>query len=122
MLRLRRGKQAKWTEKVFVQFSESQIKRAVLTKRWKYSVRSPKQEGAHQPSASMYEEEFLYDLECDPYALTNVIGLKSRRTVAETMRNRLIRRMIAAEKKPVIKTAPERPSGGRGVIAQEARL
>ena len=105
-----------WPDDVFVQISEAQTGRAVRTQRWKYGVNAT---GTHPPPtgrADRYAEQYLYDLEVDPYELTNLIGLESHREVARVMRERLLRRIEeAGELPPRIKEAPQRPSGQRRV-------
>ncbi len=111
-----------WPEEVFVQISESQVGRAVRTHRWKYGVTAPDVPGRSQMGADRYVEEYLYDLEADPYELTNLIGFESHSGVAEVMRERLIRRMReAGEPVPVIEPAEPRKSGQRRVSEVEAR-
>jgi len=122
ILPLLRGETAGWPEEVFVQISESQVGRAVRTQRWKYGVSAPGRDGWREPAADRYVEEYLYDLQADPYELTNLIGLESHREVAGVMRGRLVRRMIeVGEGEPAIEAAPERPGGQRRVSADEAR-
>jgi arylsulfatase A-like enzyme len=123
ILPLNRGESDGWPEEVFVQISEAQVGRCVRTHRWKYSVSAPDANGGSDPSADRYGEEFLYDLVYDPHELDNRIGLESHQEVAAVMRERLIRRMVAAgEAEPVIEPAPSRPSGQRRVTAEEARM
>ena len=74
----------------------AEVGRAVRTKRWKYGVTAPDKKGYEDPGSEKYVESYLYDLEADPYELTNLIGLESHRKVAETMWERLNRRMVAA--------------------------
>lgn len=120
ILPLLRGDKTGWPEEVFIQISESQVGRAVRTRRWKYSVVAPERNGWQDSAADRYMEEFLYDLEADPYELTNLIGLESHRQVADVLRERLIRRMVAAgEAAPVIEPAPPRPKGQRHVFPEE---
>jgi arylsulfatase A-like enzyme len=120
-LRLLRGDRQGWPEEVFVQISEAQVGRAVRTRRWKYGVHAPDRHGGRDPGADRYVEEYLYDLEADPYELTNLIGLESHRTVAAVLRERLRRRMVeAGEAAPVIEEAPPRRSGQRRVREDEA--
>jgi len=115
------GEEIDWPEEVFLQISESQVGRAVRTKRWKYSVMAPEGDGVNDSCADHYVEEFLYDLECDPYELTNLIGLESHREVADVMRERLIRRMVeVGEVAPTIDNAPSRPAGQRWVTSEQA--
>jgi len=122
VLPLVRGQTQGWPEEVFIQISESQVGRAVRTQRWKYSVVAPDRDGGQDPDADRYVEEFLYDLEADPYELTNLIGLESHREVATVMRQRLVRRMAeVGEAEPAIEPAPARPGGQRRVSSEEAR-
>jgi arylsulfatase A-like enzyme len=122
LLRLLRGSGANWQDDVFVQISESQVGRAVRTKRWKYAVTAPDKVGWRDAGSDRYVEESLYDMAHDPYELTNLIGLESHAEVAATMRERLIRRMVqAGEPAPTIEPAPSKKSGQRRVTAEEAR-
>lgn len=121
ILPLVRGDAAGWPEEVFVQISESQVGRAVRTHRWKYSVVAPDKHGWHDAASDRYVEEYLYDLEADPYELSNLVGFESHQQVAAMMRERLIRRMVqAGEAEPVIELAPTHPSGQRRVTSREA--
>ncbi len=121
-LPLLRGERADWPAEVFVQISESQVGRAVRTRRWKYGVTAPDRDGRRDPGADRYVEEYLYDLQADPYELTNLAGLESHRTVAAVLAERLVRRMVeAGEAAPTIELAPSRPNGQRRVLAEEAR-
>ncbi|NLV90817.1 MAG: sulfatase-like hydrolase/transferase [Firmicutes bacterium] len=111
-----------WPEEIYVQISESQVGRAVRTHRWKYGVVAPDKNGWDDPASLVYEEAYLYDLQADPYELTNLIGLESHQEVAEVMRQRLLCRMTAAgEEVAEILTAPLRTSGQRRVTPDEAR-
>ncbi|HZK21682.1 MAG TPA: sulfatase-like hydrolase/transferase [Oscillospiraceae bacterium] len=89
----------------FVQVSESQIGRAVRTKRYLYSIRA-KGNGFTRHSATVYYEDYLYDMEKDPYQKENLIkspDYEQERTVLKEM---LIKEMVRAEeKKPIIKPA-----------------
>lgn len=111
-----------WPDDVYVQISEAQIGRAVRTSRWKYSVSSldPKTDSA---SSDTYREEFLYDLQADPYELTNLIGFESHRNVTEALRERLLKRMVEAGESPAqIVPADSKRSGQRRVSEAEIRL
>ena len=95
-----RGQGADWPEEVFVQISEAQTGRAVRTERWKYGVDAPGEPG---PWSERFVEQYLYDLQADPYELANLISSEAHRPVAEEMRDRLIRRMVeAGERAPEI--------------------
>ena len=65
-------KAADWPEEVFLQISESQVGRAIRTNKWKYSVRAYDKDGKIDSHSSSYTEDFLYDLENDPYELNNL--------------------------------------------------
>ena len=123
LMPLIRRETKEWPDDVYVQISESQVGRAVRTKRWKYSVSSPDpiRNGA---SSELYVEEYLYDLLADPYELTNLIGLDSHRQTADVLRNRLLRRMAEAGEAPaqIITAAAAGKSGQRRVTEQEAWL
>jgi arylsulfatase A-like enzyme len=119
-LPLLRGERAGWPEEVLVQISEIQVGRAIRTHRWKYSVSAPDLDGWDNAAADRYAEEFLYDLEADPYELTNLVGLETYREVADELRERLIRRMVeAGERAPVVEPAEPRPAGERGLTPGE---
>ncbi len=117
-----RGEAIDWPEEAFIQISESQVGRAVRTKRWKYGVDAPGKNGGQDAGSDRYEEQYLYDLEVDPYELTNLIGRSSHVEVADIMRTRLIRRMVeAGEAAPEIVPAVVKGHGQRSITAAEAR-
>ena len=110
-----------WPEEVFLQISEAQVGRAVRTHRWKYSVSAPNKNGGRDPKSDHYVEEFLYDLETDPYELHNLIEYDAYDEVKAVMRERLLRRMEeAGEDRPTIELAPTHPSGQRHLLPGEA--
>ena len=112
LLPLLRGAGTPWPEEVFVQISESQVGRAVRTHRWKYGVTAPGVQGGEAPGAASYVEQYLYDLDSDPYELNNLAGRGSHRGVADRMRERLLRRMAEAGEPPAEVLPPEnRPPG-----------
>jgi arylsulfatase A-like enzyme len=120
LLPLLRGERADWPDDIFLQISEDQVGRAVRTQRWKYSVYAPHKNGREDASSPLYVEQYLYDLQADPHELTNLIGLESHRAVADALRARLIRRMVAVgEEAPTILAAPPRPGGQRRVLPDE---
>ena len=122
LMPLLRGGGADWPTEVFVQISEAQVGRAVRTHRWKYGVDAPGEKGRDVAGADLYEEQYLYDLQADPYELNNLVGLESHREVAQVMKERLLRRMEeAGEARPHIKEAEQRRSGQRKVSPEEAR-
>lgn len=96
-----------WPEEGFIQISESQVGRAIRTERWKYGVVAPDKHGWHDSCSERYVEQYLYDLEADPYELRNLAGSRKHREVAAELSERLIRRMVeAGEAAPVIEAAP----------------
>ncbi|MFC5649710.1 sulfatase-like hydrolase/transferase [Paenibacillus solisilvae] len=110
-----------WRDDVYVQISEDGIGRAIRTSRWKYAVASL--EGAKDaPSTDIYEERYLYDLQADPYELTNLIGFESHRDVTAVLKERLLRRMVEAGEAPAtINAAESKQSRQRRVSASEVR-
>ena len=98
---------ADWQDEVFIQISESQVGRAIRSKRWKYAVTAPDKDGWNDMSSDHYVETELYDLLADPNELHNRAGCETHRHVADVLRSRLIRRMIEAnEDEPIIEPAP----------------
>ncbi len=86
---------------VFVQISESQIGRAVRTKKWKYSARAHGS-GNFRHSAKVYYDDFLYDLENDPIEKFNLVNDEKYEKVLKEMRALLSREMVkAGERTPV---------------------
>ncbi len=119
---LTRGENDGWPEEVFIQISESQVGRAVRTHRWKYSVFAPDKHAWDDPDSDHYAEEFLYDLEADPYELHNRLGYESHQKVAAVMRERLIRRLKEiGENEPTIEIAPVKPAFQFRVSDEEAQ-
>jgi len=117
ILPLVRCERGDWPEEVFLQISEAQVGRALRTQRWKYSVVAPQRDGWIDPDSDVYVEASLYDLESDPYELCDLIGYDAYDGVKADLRERLIRRMVAAgETAPTIEPAPTRPSGQRQVL------
>lgn len=124
ILPLLRGNDAEWPDDMFIQISESQVGRALRTKRWKYSVVAPDKNGSAVPGSDHYVEEYLYDMLADPYELTNLVEMASHSETRAVLRERLIKRMVeAGETAPTIEPAvtEAKPSGQRRVTAQEAR-
>lgn len=74
-------------DSVYVQISESQTGRAVRTAKWKYSVTSPDRD---KPFSDTYKEDFLYDLEKDPYEQNNLIGESGYESIKENLAQLLL--------------------------------
>ena len=106
-----KGTTENWPQEVFVQISESQIGRAIRTSKWKYSVCAPGEvEWANTDRSEVYVEDFLYDLETDPYEKNDLVAHPDykgmRAQLAETLKRRMIQ---AGEKGPHILPQDARP-------------
>ena len=111
-----------WPAEVFLQISESQVGRAIRTKRWKYAVHAPDKDGWRDAGSDHYVEQYLYDLDSDPYELQNLAGIDALAPVADDLRDRLIRRMVeAGEAAPTITPAPSRPAVQRALDIDAVR-
>lgn len=121
LLPLLRGETAGWPEEVFVQVSETEVGRVVRTRRWKYAVTAPGLDGERHAAADRYLESCLYDLEADPWELTNLAESVAHAPVAARLRERLVARMVAAgEREPVIESPQRREFFQRRVLPGEA--
>lgn len=95
-----------WQDEVFVQISESEVARAIRTKRWKYGIVAPDKHPWDDTGSDHYVESYLYDLLADPYELDNRVRLVANRDIADTLRERLIERMVdVGEARPTIERA-----------------
>lgn len=102
--KLTEGVPADWPDSVFMQISESQVGRAVRTKKWKYSVKAPGLDGNYYSHSDAYTEDFLYDLENDPNEKNNLVAAPEYGEIRKALSELLIRRMTeAGEKAPVIR-------------------
>jgi arylsulfatase A-like enzyme len=109
-----------WDNEIFVQISESQVGRAIRTRRWKYGVVAPGKDGGKIPASDSYQEDCLYDLEADPYELNNLIGFDSHQELVSVLKERLHKKMAAAGEAPAqIEPAPSHPGGQKIVFADE---
>lgn len=116
ILPLLQGNSEHWQKDVFIQISESQVGRSIRTKRWKYAVVAHDKNGWNDSASTQYKEELLYDLQADPYELTNIIGLEVYDTVTEQLRLALIQRIYNVEGyTPEIIRAEKKDSGQRAI-------
>ena len=100
---LAEGDATDWPEEVFLQISESQVGRAIRTKRWKYSVTAPDKDGVADSESDSYVEDFLYDLENDPHERNNLVKSEPHVAIRERLSEILKNRMLqAGEQEPVI--------------------
>ncbi len=103
LMPLARGERIDWRQDVFVQISESQVGRAVRTRRWKYGVDAPDRDGWNDIDSPTYVEQYLYDLEADPHEQVNLVGRPDYRQVADQLAELLVARMVAVgERAPTI--------------------
>ncbi len=87
---------------VFIQISESQVGRAIRTKRYKYSVKAVGM-GYTRHSSLVYHEDFLYDLEKDPIEKYNLVKDPAYKKVRAELKKMLIKQMVeVGEKKPLV--------------------
>jgi uncharacterized sulfatase len=92
-----------WPQEVFLQISESQVGRAIRTKKWKYSVCAKNKNGGRDLCSDEYMEDYLYNLVRDPHERHNLIADPALTKVRTQLAKILKRRMVAAgEKEPVI--------------------
>ncbi|MFX1407842.1 MAG: sulfatase-like hydrolase/transferase, partial [Promethearchaeota archaeon] len=85
-----------WPEEIFIQISETQVGRAIRTKEWKYSVKVLNKDGILYSQADTYEEEYLYDLENDPYEKNNLVKDPNYSKIRAELSNILKRKMVEA--------------------------
>ena len=88
------GTAQNWPEEVFIQISESQVGRAIRTKKWKYSVKAPNKSGWLFAKSDTYMEDFLYDLENDIHERNNLVKepeyAQVRAELAEVLKKKMI--------------------------------
>ncbi|WP_332445917.1 sulfatase-like hydrolase/transferase [Sphaerochaeta sp.] len=87
---------------VFAQISESRVGRAIRTERYAYAVYAPSLNGGESPASDRYVDDFLYDLERDPYEQVNVVCDPAYRHVTLQLRERLKAWILKAEQKEVV--------------------
>lgn len=109
LLPVTRGQTDHLPAESYIQFGDGFLPpgRALRTSRWKYSVLSAANQKG-KPTARTYTEQELYDLQTDPYELTNLVDFPSHQKVREQFRQRLLNRMKAAgEPKAHIRAHPK---------------
>lgn len=93
-------------ECIFMQISEASNSRAIRTDRYKYAVRDLAPTGYTHHKASIYFEDYLYDLENDINEKHNLIKDRRYKQVKKELKRLLIKEMIkAGETAPVIAPA-----------------
>jgi len=115
-----RGSNEEWDNAAFIQISESQVGRAIRTKRWKYGVVAHDKDGGTESCSDSYEEDYLYDLSTDPYELQNLIEFQSHGPVCDHLKNKLLREMDkAGEEVPTIVQKERTQVGQRKLFEKE---
>ena len=88
---------------IFAQISESRVGRCIRTARYTYSVYAPGVNGGAAAASDRYADDFLYDMEQDPYQLNNVVADPAYAQVKAALRERLLDWIWRAEgTRPVI--------------------
>ncbi|HEV8634037.1 MAG TPA: sulfatase-like hydrolase/transferase [Chloroflexota bacterium] len=87
---------ADWPEEAFFQISEAEVGRGIRTRQWKYSLYAPEKSPRDDAGSDTYVERYLYDLRADPHETYNLVGRPDHAEVAAQLRERLVRRMVAA--------------------------
>ena len=114
---------AEFPQEIFVQISESQVGRAIRTKRWKYSVEALDRHPIQDSGSDVYTETFLYDLEHDPYELRNLIHSQAHIPVCRVLADKLKRKMEeSGEQVPVILEAEKKSEGQLRLFEGEENL
>lgn len=110
-----------WEDVAFYHISETQLGRGIRTKKWKYSVHAPHvqplmrmdehftTEGFYRmlmnskPGSDSYIEQYLFDLEADPYEKNNLVNDPKLKDIRAQLAQILCRCMErAGEKTPAI--------------------
>lgn len=86
---------------VFAQISESRVGRCIRTPKYKYAVYAPDKNGGTDMDSDAYVDDFLYDLEKDPFELTNLINDETYTSDKLVLRERLTDWILQAEHKEV---------------------
>lgn len=74
---------------VYAQISESRVGRCVRTDKYLYSIYAPKVNGGAVSSCTKYRDDYLYDMEKDPYQLNNLIDNDEYLLIKEKLKNKL---------------------------------
>ncbi len=85
-----------WRDVHFAQLSESQTGRCIRTSKWKYSVRADSA-GDIGKNSPVYYDDFLYDLENDPFEHKNLIKKPEYGQIRKELKDVLLREIKIAE-------------------------
>lgn len=75
---------------VYIQISESRVGRCLRTDSYKYAVVAPFVNGGAVASSNHYIDDFLYDLQADPFELHNLTGETAYAVIKKRLRARLL--------------------------------
>ncbi len=101
LLPVTRGDMCRLPTESYIQFGDHFMPpgRAIRTNRWKYAVTaSAEYDSAAQ--APIYTETHLFDLQTDPYELTNLITVAAHAPVRGMLRSRLLERLQSTGEPP----------------------
>lgn len=74
----------------FAQISESRLGRCIRTPEFTYSVYAPGVNGGAAAASDIYADDFLYDMQADPWQLHNVVADPAYAQVKAFLRTRLL--------------------------------
>ena len=75
---------------VYAQISESRCGRCIRTENYMYSVYAPGINGGEAAASDVYADDFLYDMQKDPWQLNNVVADPAYANVKAELRERLL--------------------------------
>ncbi|WP_424990597.1 sulfatase-like hydrolase/transferase [Fluviibacterium sp. S390] len=85
---------------IFIQISESQVGRALRHGQWKYCVSADHLNPFEHAGSDRYRETHLYDLDSDPWELTNLVASADHKDVRASLAARLTARMVEVGELP----------------------
>lgn len=120
LVALMRHSEDDWDDEAFMQISESEVSRAIRTRRWKYGITAPEADPIRDSGSAQYVESHLYDLLSDPHELRNLVELASHDRVREVLREKLLVWMQrAGETLPMIDPAPNAGRASGLIVSEE---
>lgn len=88
-------------EVAFIQISESRVGRAIRTPKYLYAVVAPDKNGFDFMDSDVYKDDFLYDIEKDPYEINNLVDDSNYKSIILELRKILVKEMKKiGEKEP----------------------
>ncbi len=75
---------------IFMQISESQLGRAIITDKYTYSVKKPFSFGMESATSKLYREDLLYDNTADPAQHKNLIRNKKYKQIKKELKKILL--------------------------------